>query len=351
MMIPLLLPLLACLLTSTSLCCAKENATVRRARSDVCLWEVCNATSSVCAGISTVDERLKCMSIEGLDVNYIINIFHHRHDWLTFHDVVSSKIFNADDIAWYDTPHVIDRVRWDVNFEGRLVKIHTTDEIYLVRFFGVDPTYHGERHHSTTVSPTTVATTRRRRHSSTISPPPDTTTSTLRPTTLTSTTQPRRHSTTTMSSPSTRTSTSSSRSTKMSTTTRALTTSGASSTPPPPPPTSMQWTSRPTSSVSLYTTSATTTVELDTTTTSSSTQPPPHVEKGYSLAALLGSLFGGLLLGCCLFPLSRVAVQGIAKYRGRRRSMDMFYVSPTVRVVDNTAAVPSVLGGDYEPTF
>lgn len=161
------------LLASTSWYAVGEYATKRRARSGVCLRRVCNVTSlSICAAIYTVDDELRCMLVHELSADYFVNVFPHPNDWLTFHDVVLLKFFNADTIEWYDTPQVIDRLRWDVHFKGRLIKIYNVPhEVYLVSIFGIDPTYHGRRHHSTTTaSPTNIATTRRR-HSSTMSPP------------------------------------------------------------------------------------------------------------------------------------------------------------------------------------
>ena len=71
-------------------------AVVRRNRHDVCVREMCsNASATVCAGESGIDVHLKCISFHKLS-DYIVNIFYHRFDWLTFDDVIGSEIFDSD---------------------------------------------------------------------------------------------------------------------------------------------------------------------------------------------------------------------------------------------------------------
>ena len=57
--------------------------------------------------------------------------------------------------------------------------------------------------------------------------------------------------------------------------------------------------------------------------------------------------------GLLLFPVARVALQTVMKYR-RRRSVDLFYIPPSIRVVDAASSnISPVLDADgvYEPTF
>ena len=58
--------------------------------------------------------------------------------------------------------------------------------------------------------------------------------------------------------------------------------------------------------------------------------------------------------GLLLFPVARVALQTVMMYRRRHRSVDLSYISPSIRVVDAASSnISPVLDADgvYEPTF
>ena len=315
-------------------------AVVRRNRHDVCVREMCsNASATVCAGESGIDVHLKCISFHKLS-DYIVNIFYHRFDWLTFDDVIGSEIFDSDTITWHATSHLMNRVRWDARLEGRLFRITTRHEVYLVRYFGVDPSYHDERHASTT---TTTSTTSSPTTAVTTTQPPSST--------LQRYSSTRRVSTTTIGSASTSTVSGQTTTRRQSSTASIVTSASRSVTQS----TSRSSTVVHTSSFSRVPSTART---LASTTVSVSTRSPPRPPvisiEGYSLGVVLASLFGGIVSGLLLFPVARVALQTVMMYRRRRRSVDLFYIPPSIRVVDAASSnISPVLDADgvYEPTF
>ena len=81
-----------------------------------------------------------------------------RHMPVTLDRVHSSQIFDADTGAWKETKNVIMVIGWEGGANrGRLWRLVTPHNMYIVKFYGQDPSYrhHHHRRHTTSTTTTT----------------------------------------------------------------------------------------------------------------------------------------------------------------------------------------------------
>ena len=316
----------------------------------------------------------------------MVDISRHHVHWLRFTGVVRSAVFVTWHCLWEDTVDPITRVRWARKWEGRLVWINAGDGVYVVRFYGRDGSSIRPPV-STTASTSFAPTSVRTAVSSTVSVS-STAARTATHRRTASVTPVRQRSTTTVntgaastafSSVSVSSSTASPGTSMSSSITSIHTASGSTARSSPPATTivrtalstvsssstpvtsavrtsSAPQTSTPVTSVvassTVRTSSVPQTSTLVTSVAASSTvhtsfapqtstpvtsvvaswtvrmsAPQPHS----SSPLVAGLYFAGLVSGALI-------CYGVCKFvqrRRRRRSVDMFYIAPETRVIDN----------------
>ena len=311
---------------------SSDRGAIIRSALDFCIQEKCMDGAPVCAGWDG------CSSSTDLGADYIIDISRHHFRWIHFSGVLRSCIFDASFSLWKETAKLVERVHWDGELEGRLLRINTTDAVYLVRFYGRDPSYTDGKATTTkammtsTMEPYTSpsSTHRTTRRSSSRSPRSS---SSSRPTHRTTASH---HVGTSSYSPSTAVITSTSVSTPLipitssspssSTHRRTIIVPTAYTTTVHPTRRSSS-PSRSTADMSTHRTSRHTSTHSHFTASSVSPSPPPNVS---SSGKIVGAFFGGLGLTLLLRFVYYLQVRCIT----RRRTVNMFHIPPDCRVVE-----------------